>query len=140
MSISSQSSGLPDLSWFNSYHDYADHRLFFEDLNAAFPNNSDIFTTGKSYQGREIYGIHFWGRDGKDTKPAIFFHATVHAREWIAAPVCELLRHTPLVSQYFVTYALRNRRPRNISRGSSSTGISAVMPPSAQSLTSTTST
>lgn len=98
MSISRESGGLPDLSWFNSYHDYADHRLFFEDLNAAFPNNSDIFTTGESYEGREIYGIQLWGKDGKDTKPAIFLHATVHAREWIAAPVCVILRPMPLLS------------------------------------------
>lgn len=100
MLISRQADSLPDLSWFNSYHAYADHRLFFEDLNAAFPNNSDIFTTGESYEGREIYGIHFWGRDGKDTKPAIFFHATVHAREWIAAPVCDFLRQISLLYQY----------------------------------------
>ncbi|KAM5356717.1 hypothetical protein ACJ41O_003363 [Fusarium nematophilum] len=86
-----QSAALPSLSWFNSYHAYADHRRFFDDLRAAFPSNSEIFTTGRSYGGRDIYGIHFWGKDGKGTKPAIFFHATVHAREWIAAPVEEYL-------------------------------------------------
>ncbi|KAJ3457861.1 hypothetical protein MRS44_015002 [Fusarium solani] len=71
---------LPDLSWFNTYHNYTDHRGFFEDLHAAFPTNSEIFVTGKSYQGRDIYGIHFWGKGGKGKKPAIYFHATVHAR------------------------------------------------------------
>ncbi|KAH6971043.1 zinc carboxypeptidase [Ilyonectria sp. MPI-CAGE-AT-0026] len=82
-------SALPALTWFNSYHSYADHRLFFNDLNAAFPANSEIFVAGKSYQGRDIYGIHFWGASGKGKKPAVYFHATVHAREWIAAPVEE---------------------------------------------------
>ncbi|KAM0429803.1 hypothetical protein ACHAPT_006409 [Fusarium lateritium] len=82
---------LPDLSWFNTYHDYADHRGFFEDLHAAFPRNSEIFTAGESYQDRDIYGLHFWGEGGKGNKPVIYFHATVHAREWIAAPVQEYL-------------------------------------------------
>jgi zinc carboxypeptidase len=82
-------SPLPDLSWFDSYHAYDDHKQFFLDLNAAFPNNSEIFTAGESYEGRDIYGIHFWGKDGKDAKPVISWHATVHAREWAAAPVSD---------------------------------------------------
>lgn len=86
-----QAPALPALTWFNSYHSYADHRLFFNDLNAAFPANSEIFVAGKSYQGRDIYGIHFWGASGKGKKPAVYFHATVHAREWIAAPVSFLV-------------------------------------------------
>ncbi|KAJ4157106.1 hypothetical protein NW754_008748 [Fusarium falciforme] len=89
---------LPDLSWFNTYHNYTDHRGFFEDLHAAIPTNSEIFVTGKSYQGRDIYGIHFWGKGGKGMKPAIYFHATVHAREWIAAP---------LISGYLSDYDIR---------------------------------
>ncbi|KAH7127416.1 zinc carboxypeptidase A [Dactylonectria macrodidyma] len=84
-----QSSALPALSWFNSYHTYADHRTYWNNLNTAFSSNSEIFVAGKSYEGRDIYGLHFWGKGGKGKKPAIYFHATVHAREWIAAPVEE---------------------------------------------------
>lgn len=110
---------LPDLSWFNTYHDYSDHRGFFEDLNAAFLNNSEIFTTGKSYQGRDIYGIHFWGKSGKGKKPAIYFHATVHAREWIATPVSE---------DFFLATIIelddqRQHRSKNTLHGSSSADI-----------------
>ncbi|KAH6884566.1 zinc carboxypeptidase [Thelonectria olida] len=89
--VKRQSANLPALSWFNSYHTYSDHRLFFNDLNSAFSGNSEIFVAGKSYQGRDLYGIHFWGAGGKGKKPAIYFHATVHAREWIAAPVEEYI-------------------------------------------------
>jgi hypothetical protein len=32
--------------------------------------------------------IHMWGADGPG-KPAILWHGTVHAREWIVAPVCD---------------------------------------------------
>ncbi|UPL02011.1 hypothetical protein LCI18_012945 [Fusarium solani-melongenae] len=97
---------LPDLSWFNTYHNYTNHRGFFEDLHAAFPTNSEIFVTGKSYQGRDIYGIHFWGKGGKGMKPAIYFHATVHAREWIAAPVQEYLAWQ-LISGYLSDHGIR---------------------------------
>ncbi|WAO95304.1 Peptidase-M14 domain-containing protein [Fusarium falciforme] len=97
---------LPDLSWFNTYHNYTHHRGFFEDLHAAIPTNSEIFVTGKSYQGRDIYGIHFWGKGGKGMKPAIYFHATVHAREWIAAPVQEYLAWQ-LISGYLSDYDIR---------------------------------
>ncbi len=31
---------LPDLSWYNTYHAYADHLQYWDDLAAAFPSNS----------------------------------------------------------------------------------------------------
>lgn len=75
-----------DLSWYDSYHPYEDHVQYFEDLHATFPNNSEIVSSGTSYEGRDLYGIHLWGADGPG-KPAVLFHGTVHAREWISAPV-----------------------------------------------------
>lgn len=75
-----------NLTWYDSYHPYADHIRYFEDLQAGFPNNSKIISSGKSYEGRDIYGLHLWGSGGPG-KPAVLYHATVHAREWIAAPV-----------------------------------------------------
>ncbi|EEY19400.1 conserved hypothetical protein [Verticillium alfalfae VaMs.102] len=39
---------LPDLSWFDSYHSYADHLKYWDDLVAAFPENSEKFTLGPS--------------------------------------------------------------------------------------------
>lgn len=78
---------IPSLTWFNSYHAYADHVKFFTDLSAAFPQNSEIFNVGTSSQGRNIFGIHLWGSGGKGSKPAVYFHGSVHAREWIAGMV-----------------------------------------------------
>lgn len=75
-----------DPSWFDSYHNYEDHIQYFRDLQAAYPNNSEYISSGSSYQNRSIYGLHLWGADGPG-KPAILYHGTVHAREWIAAPV-----------------------------------------------------
>lgn len=76
-----------DLAWFDTYHPYADHRQWWTDLQAKFSDNSEIISSGTSYQGRDIFGLHLWGRDGKDSKPAIIWHGTVHAREWITAMV-----------------------------------------------------
>ncbi|KAL0934662.1 zinc carboxypeptidase [Colletotrichum truncatum] len=79
-----------DLSWYDSYHSYDDHRSYLEALHAYFPNNSEIVSSGTSFEGRDIFGIHFWGADGPG-KPAVLWHGTVHAREWIVAPVVEYL-------------------------------------------------
>jgi carboxypeptidase A4 len=78
---------VPSVSWFNSYHAYNDHVKFFSDLQASFPQNSELISAGSSFQGRSIFGIHLWGSGGKGSKPAVYFHGTVHAREWISAMV-----------------------------------------------------
>lgn len=33
-----------------------------------------------------LHSIHMWGNGGPG-KPAVLWHGTVHAREWIVAPV-----------------------------------------------------
>ena len=94
-SIAAESDGQPgkwkrqvdDMSWFDTYHPYADHKQYFEDLQAKLPDNSEIISSGTSYEGRDIFGIHLWGSGGKDSKPAVLWHGTVHAREWITAMV-----------------------------------------------------
>lgn len=84
---------LPDLSWFNTYHPYADHLRYWDDLVHAFPKNSEKFAIGKSFENRTIYAFHLYGdkkkydyedREEVKEKPVILWHATVHAREWIS--------------------------------------------------------
>lgn len=82
---------LPDLSWYDSYHPYADHMDYWDDLVHAFPKNSKKFSLGKSYENRTIYAYHLFGdkkkggygpkTKDKRQKPVILWHATVHARE-----------------------------------------------------------
>jgi len=43
------------------------------------------FVLGHSYQGREIVGVRI-ARDS--SKPIIFIHCTIHAREWITTTTC----------------------------------------------------
>ncbi|KAK0386020.1 hypothetical protein NLU13_5857 [Sarocladium strictum] len=85
--------GLPDFSYFDSYHVFEEHLDFLDDLQTAFIRNSETFVAGESLQGRPIKGIHLWGKDGPGVKPAIIWHGTVHAREWIVAPTVEYMAY-----------------------------------------------
>ncbi|VUC29353.1 unnamed protein product [Clonostachys rosea] len=85
---------LPDLSWFDGYHAYEDHLTYWDDLQAAFPNNSEKINLGQSYEGRDLYALHLWGDEGNsEEKPIIYWHGTVHAREWITTMVVEYLTY-----------------------------------------------
>ncbi|KAK1566226.1 uncharacterized protein LY79DRAFT_595061 [Colletotrichum navitas] len=78
---------------YNNYHPYEDRKAYFKALYEGFPNNSKLVSSGTSHEGREIFeifGIRFWGANGPG-QPAILWHGTVHAREWIVAPVLEYL-------------------------------------------------
>ena len=86
--------GSANNSWFNSYHGYDDHLQFLKDLQGQYSSNAEIVTAGKSLEGRPITGIHLYGDSGKGQKPAIVFHGTVHAREWIATMVSRVLHFT----------------------------------------------
>ncbi|KAH8825266.1 hypothetical protein DL96DRAFT_1612558 [Flagelloscypha sp. PMI_526] len=78
-------------TWFNAYHTYAEHVQFFTDLNTQFPNNTKLVSAGTSIEGRSLIGIQIYGSAGPDIKPAIVYHSTVHAREWITTMVNEYI-------------------------------------------------
>ncbi|KAI4240375.1 MAG: hypothetical protein L6R40_005201 [Gallowayella cf. fulva] len=86
--------GSANVSWFNSYHPYADHIQFLNDLKNTYPSNSEVITIGNSLQGRPITGIHFYGTGLKNAKPAVVLHGTVHAREWITTMVTEYFAYS----------------------------------------------
>ncbi|KAF2220400.1 hypothetical protein BDZ85DRAFT_266534 [Elsinoe ampelina] len=79
-----------DDAWYDSYHPYEDHIAYWDDLQASFPNQSEKVSSGTSYEGRDIFGLHIWGSSGPG-KPAILYHSTVHAREWITAMTTEYI-------------------------------------------------
>lgn len=71
---------------------------YIDGLQKAFPDNSEIISSGTSYEGRDLVGLHLWGKDGPG-KPAVLYHGTVHAREWISSKVVEYLTYQ-LISGY----------------------------------------
>ncbi|KAJ1300827.1 hypothetical protein OPQ81_002467 [Rhizoctonia solani] len=99
--------GFANAAWFNSYHTYADHLTFLNDLASTFPNNAKVITGGTSYEGRPITGINIFGSSGSGTKPAIIFHGTVHAREWITTMVTEHIAYS-LLSNYTTSSTIKS--------------------------------
>lgn len=91
--------GSANSTWFQSYHAYAEHQQWLKDVQAAFPKNTALVSAGKSLEGRDLAGIHIFGSAGKGAKPAVVFHGTVHAREWVSAMTVEYLAWT-LASGY----------------------------------------
>ncbi|KAJ8132919.1 hypothetical protein O1611_g705 [Lasiodiplodia mahajangana] len=87
-----------DPSWFDSYHDYQDHIQYLQSLHDLFPDNSELISSGYSYENRSLQGIHLWGAGGPG-KPAVLYHGTVHAREWISTATAEYLAYK-LVTEY----------------------------------------
>jgi murein tripeptide amidase MpaA len=87
---------VPDESWFTAYHPYVNHMAFLLDLQQNFNNYAELFTTGNSFEGRPIIGIHIWGSGGKGSKPTVVIHGTVHAREWITTMTTEYFAYQML--------------------------------------------
>ncbi|KAF2850345.1 hypothetical protein T440DRAFT_397318 [Plenodomus tracheiphilus IPT5] len=98
----------PSISWFNAYHSIADHMQWVSDLAAAYPNNAEVISAGKSVEGRDIKGIHIWGNGGKGSKKGVVWHGTVHAREWITTMVVEYAAYKLLTSTDAATAAFKN--------------------------------
>ncbi|KAH7099622.1 putative carboxypeptidase [Auriculariales sp. MPI-PUGE-AT-0066] len=80
-------------TWFDEYHSYDDHLAFLNNLVKAHPNNAEIVTSGTSFEGRNITGIHIFGAGGKGAGKAVIWHGTVHAREWITTMVVEYMAY-----------------------------------------------
>ena len=102
---------LPDLSWFDTYHAYADHLEYWDDLVEAFPENSKKFAIGQSYENRTIWAFHFHGDKDKvngtvEEKPVILWHATVHAREWISTMGQQLISAMKSISTNTLSYRI----------------------------------
>lgn len=67
---------------FDRYNTYEEILSFLDDINGRFPETSQIFTIGNTFEGRPIKGI----RISKDlNNPAIFIESNIHAREWITS-------------------------------------------------------
>ncbi|KAL1799192.1 hypothetical protein ACET3X_003229 [Alternaria dauci] len=98
----------PSATWFNSYHSIADHMQWITDLAAAYPNNAEVVSAGKSVEGRDIKGIHIWGSGGKGSKRGVVWHGTVHAREWITTMVVEYAAYQLLTSTDPTTAGFKN--------------------------------
>uniref|UniRef100_A0A8H7KD47 Peptidase S53 activation domain-containing protein n=1 Tax=Bionectria ochroleuca TaxID=29856 RepID=A0A8H7KD47_BIOOC len=120
-SVQSESAGISkrlnvrdDEDWFASYHNYTDHIAYFNELQKRFPDNSEIVSSGESYEGRDIFGIHLYGKAGPGSQP------------FCTTALSTLANGLPL-------------RSSSTSRCSSSTGTPRMIPSSHPPSTNTTS-
>ncbi|CAK1362352.1 Metallocarboxypeptidase A-like protein [Cercospora beticola] len=89
-----QANGLPDSTWFNSYHSYAEHVQFWKDLQASIPQHSQMVSSGTSLEGRDIFGLKLGVANATRTKKAVIWHGQVHAREWITGMTLEYITYS----------------------------------------------
>jgi len=68
---------------FAYFHTYAENEALIDSLVAAHPNIAKKFSIGKSYEGREIWGIELTNNvnGSLGSKPEVFINGLIHARE-----------------------------------------------------------
>ncbi|KAH7325480.1 hypothetical protein B0J17DRAFT_741669 [Rhizoctonia solani] len=98
--------GFANAAWFNSYHTYADHLTFLNDLASTFPKTPRLLL-GNFDTTTYAYIFDSENRIGPGTKPAIIFHGTVHAREWITTMVTEHTAYS-LLSNYTTSATIKS--------------------------------
>ncbi|KAI8924129.1 hypothetical protein BC831DRAFT_436652 [Entophlyctis helioformis] len=113
-----RTSGASASPYFTKYHDIKDIREYYDALVTKYPDLVEPFSIGKTYEGREIFGIHIHANAARGsprhrrrsssssssssvnaTVPQMLFHGGMHAREWIAPAVVTYLA-TELLDRY----------------------------------------
>lgn len=86
---------------FSHYHTYAEVTAFLEAWAGDYPGLVDLYSVGRSFEGREIWQITITNKaTGKDTdKPAMFLEGNRHSGEVTAAESALWFAHHVL-SQY----------------------------------------
>ena len=75
-------------SFFKSYHNYEEIDDYYQDLSVEYPSLVSFFSIGKTYEGRDIKGIHIKAPSKTNSsKKQVVFHGGIHAREWIGPAV-----------------------------------------------------
>ncbi|KAJ1330514.1 hypothetical protein BSLG_009276 [Batrachochytrium salamandrivorans] len=90
------------LPFFTKYQSIEALHSYFKGLTELYPHLVETFSIGKTYEGRDILGIHIHSKESpnKVANPKeIVFHGGTHAREWIAPAVVSYIA-TQLLSKY----------------------------------------
>ena len=70
----------------NQYKSYQESVEFLESMQEKYPNLFRVQSIGTTYEGREIMLITISNDVSQaDTKPALLYTGTIHAREWIGS-------------------------------------------------------
>jgi carboxypeptidase T len=77
------------------YHTYEETVSLLQELAGRFPELAQVFTIGKSIEGRDLWMIKISDRvQADESEPIIFISGCHHAREWISVEIPLLfIRH-----------------------------------------------
>lgn len=67
---------------YDRYNTYEEIMNFLNETHQQFPTMTQIFSIGKSFEGRDLMAIKI---TKNENNPIIFIDANIHAREWIAS-------------------------------------------------------
>ncbi|KAL7740261.1 hypothetical protein ACLKA6_014523 [Drosophila palustris] len=71
----------PTFGW-TRYHNLAEIEAWLDEILATYPDVTEGFIIGKSYEGRNIRGLKIsYNADN----PGVFIESNIHAREWITS-------------------------------------------------------
>jgi len=82
----------------NGYRTVSEMRDFVNGEAVQYPNLTQVFTYGLSWEGRELFGIRLTNKQSNQPKPTFFLMAAIHAREL----------STSELALRFIDYLLRN--------------------------------
>ena len=101
-------------SFAGQYHTLAEIEQILSDIASNYPDITDLYSIGTTYQGRDIWCLEITDNPGVDEgEPGVFFMGLHHAREWPTVEIC-LNIADKLTSQYGIdpdiTDVVDNRR------------------------------
>jgi murein tripeptide amidase MpaA len=89
-----------DNSVRGQYHTLAQMESILEDIADDYPDITDLYSIGTTYQGRDIWCLEISDNAGVDEgEPGVFLMGLHHAREWPTVEIC-LYLCDQLTSEY----------------------------------------
>ncbi|KAK3515540.1 hypothetical protein QTP70_024229 [Hemibagrus guttatus] len=73
---------------YEVYHPLAEIQTWMFEVNRTHPHLVDLFSIGRSYEGRHLYVLQL-GTRVRTSKKAVWMDCGVHAREWIGPAFCQ---------------------------------------------------
>ncbi|XP_029516813.1 carboxypeptidase A6-like [Oncorhynchus nerka] len=90
---------------YEVYHSLEEIQSWMFEINRTHPHLVDMFSIGRSYEGRPLYVLQL-GKRTRSYKKAVWIDCGVHAREWIGPAFC----------QWFVKEALHSYQHDSVMR------------------------
>ncbi|KAG7317646.1 hypothetical protein KOW79_018681 [Hemibagrus wyckioides] len=73
---------------YEVYHPLEEIQTWMFEMNRTHPHLVDLFSIGRSYEGRPLYVLQL-GNRVRTSKKAVWMDCGVHAREWIGPAFCQ---------------------------------------------------